>query len=374
MPMHQELSAAAQTAFAGLAQAARMAEINRTVADLPGGFVKKTIRGTVYWYYQVKSPDGKLHQAYIGAESPATLALMASHQDPSAKASQVQLVNLTRAAIELGCASVIPKHARIIERLADHGFFRAGGILVGTHAFLSYQNLFGVLWTSGVTTVDLYFAHTGKNISIAVPSNMAMDRRKAIDSLQMGFVPNNDQTTYKKADEPDLDLDFLTALHRSGDAPLAVPALNITLQPLKFMEFSMEATLPAVLLSRAGPIVVNVPRPERYAVHKLAVYGERPQNMRTKARKDLDQAAALIEYLARNDADALALAWENFNGRGPGWRKRAEQGREALASAFPEIGTALPKFRRPNRPGNRPGQAPSRKRLAPGARPPHGRQ
>ena len=343
--MHQEISAAAQTAFAGLAQSARTAEINRSVADIRGGFVKKTIHGVTYWYYQVKSPDGKLLQAYIGPESPETVALIASHRDANAKASRLQLKKLTKAAIELGCSSVIPKHAKIIERLADHAFFRAGGILIGTHAFLSYQNLFGVLWTSRVTTVDLDFAHTGKNISIALPSTISIDRRKAIESLKMGFVPNNDQTTYKKADEPDLDLDFLTSLHRDGDTPLNVPALNITLQPLKFMEFSMEATMPTVLLSRTGPIVVNVPRPERYAVHKLAVYGERPQNMRTKARKDLDQSAALIEYLAQNDRDALADAWENFNGRGPGWRTRAEQGRAALAAAFPGIAAAIPKYR-----------------------------
>ena len=345
MSMHQEMSAAAQTAFGGLAQSARIAEINRSVADIPGGFVRKTIHRLTYWYYQVKSPDGKLLQAYIGPESPDTLALMASHKDASARASQLQLRKLTKAAIELGCSSVIPKHAKIIERLADYAFFRAGGILIGTHAFLSYQNLFGVVWTSGLTTVDRDFAHTGKNISVALPSTIAIDKRKAIDSLKMGFVPNHDRTTYKKTDEPDLDLDFLTALHRDGDAPLNVPALNITLQPLKFMEFSMEATMPTVLLSRTGPIVVNVPRPERYAVHKLAVYGERAQNMRTKARKDLDQSAALIEYLAENDEDALAQAWENFNGRGPGWRARAEQGRAALAVAFPDIEAAIPRYR-----------------------------
>ena len=39
-----------------------------------------------------------------------------------------------------------------------------------------------------------------------------------------------------------------------------------TLQPLKFMEYSMEATMPVVLLARTGPIVVNVPRPERIAL------------------------------------------------------------------------------------------------------------
>lgn len=64
------------------------------------------------------------------------------------------------------------------------------------------------------------------------------------------------------------------------------------------------------LLSRTGPILVNAPPPEKYAVHKLLVYGERPQSMRIKAGKDLIQAAALIEYLAENDAQALQVFWD----------------------------------------------------------------
>ncbi len=31
----------------------------------------------------------------------------------------------------------------MIRRLSEYGFFRAGGVLVGTHAFLSYGNLLG---------------------------------------------------------------------------------------------------------------------------------------------------------------------------------------------------------------------------------------
>ena len=71
-------------------------------------------------------------------------------------------------------------------------------------------------------------------------------------------------------------------------APVFVKSLNVTLQPLKFMEFSMEATTQAVLLARRGPLVVTIPAPERYAVHKLllhgARHGERPEKQRTKAR------------------------------------------------------------------------------------------
>ena len=59
MALYQEFSAAAQTAFAGVDDAARQADLTRSVADLPGGFAKKTVSGRAYWYYQVKTPDGQ---------------------------------------------------------------------------------------------------------------------------------------------------------------------------------------------------------------------------------------------------------------------------------------------------------------------------
>ena len=59
--------------------------------------------------------------------------------------------------------------------------------------------------------------------------------------------------------------------------------------------------------------------------------------MRVKATKDLEQAAALIEYLAEHDAQALNMAWVDLMGRGPGWRSRAIEGLQALQALHPDI-------------------------------------
>ena len=336
MPLYQEFSAAAQTAFAGVDDAARQADLTRSVADLPGGFAKKTVSGRAYWYYQVKTPDGQLQQSYVGPDDAATQALIARHGDPVAKLARQHLVRMTRAAIELGCADIPPKHARVIERLADSGLFSAGGILVGTHAFLAYQNIMGVRWSAGTATLDLDFSHAGRNISLALPENLKLDTTAAIESLQMGFMPNQKRTSFKKADEPDFDLDFLTSRGRAGDAPVTVPRLNLTMQPLRFMELSLKDPLRSTLIARSGPMVVNLPRPERYALHKLLVYGERPQAQRTKARKDVAQAAALIDYLLLHDAAEIAAQWQDVNARGPGWRKRLQDGFQVMTALYPD--------------------------------------
>lgn len=338
MVMFVEQSAAAQTAYAGLAQAARQRDLQRSIADLPGGFVSKKIKGLEYWYYQFKLPDGKPQQTYIGPNDESTRELIVKHRDLSVKQAKKHLGNMCDAAIAFGCYQVIPKHARVLTRLTDHGLFRFGGVLAGTHSYLSYQNRFGVLWTGGETTVDLDFAHPGKNISIAINTNLKIDAHAAIDSLKMGFLPVNEGTSYIKEDEPDFDLDFLTCIHRLGDAPVYKPQLNLSLQPLKFMEFSIQNPMVSVLVASGGPIVVNVPRPERYALAKLILYKERLVGKQPeKATKDLVQAATLINYLSSREPEALLEAWDDLLARGPGWRSRAKVGFAALKDRHPNI-------------------------------------
>ena len=138
----------------------------------------------------------------------------------------------------------------------------------------------------------------------------------------MGFLPVNDGTRYVKGDEPDFDLDFLTCLHRRGGEPVRVPQLNLTLQPLRFMEFLMQDPAVSVLVASSGPVVTNVPRPERYALAKLVLYPERLAGTQPgKANKDLVQAASLVDYLSQNEPDALEEAWVDLLARGPTWRK-----------------------------------------------------
>ena len=76
---------------------------------------------------------------------------------------------------------------------------------------------------------------------------------------------------------------LVTPLHRGGAAPYVHPQLNITLQPLPFMEYSLEKFEQAVVFGNEGSVLVNVPSPERYALHKLLVFGERSGNFRAKS-------------------------------------------------------------------------------------------
>ena len=282
---------------------------------------------------------GKQMQMFLGSASDELTALIALHR--SGDANKVHLRQLTRQAIAAGCPTIVPSHAKIIERLSDAGFFRAGGILVGTHVYMAYQNYLGVRWQSAAPTVDLDFARAGRNVSVAIPSDVTMDLGSEIEALSMGFVPVKSLTSYIKSDEQDLQIDFVTCRHRGGDTPVLIKALNATMRPLKFMEFSMEAPIQVTLLAQRGQITVNAPPPEKYALHKLLVFGERPQNMRVKASKDLDQAASLIAYLTEHDAELLGETWQQLLARGPGWRSRTMEGLTAMKARYPDVDTSV---------------------------------
>ncbi len=80
--------------------------------------------------------------------------------------------------------------------------------------------------------------------------------------------------------------------------------------------------IPAPALYRSG-VPVQIPRPEKFAIHKLIVADRRrggPEQR--KARKDRGQAAFLINVLSQDRPDDLRDAYRDAMARGPRWRNR----------------------------------------------------
>lgn len=342
MNLFQELPTGAQVAYSEAFDVARHADLHRSIASLNGSFQSKDIKGKTYWYFAYRDAlDGKVRQIYVGPDSEKIEALKAKAAEPPKDG----LVRQAGAALAHGCASVLPKHFRIIRQLSDARFFQAGGLVIGSHAYIALGNLLGVRWEESTHTLDIDFAHAGPraNISVALPADVDIDVHSAIESLEMGFLPSlgfsgNSLGTYVSDREPELRLDFLTPLRREEKA-VECPNLKVALQPLKFLEFLIERPTQAVLLSEQGAIVVNVPDPARFALHKLIVTGERPMSERLKSHKDLVQAASVINYLLEQDhADHLREVYEDLDARGPGWRSRFNRGLERMTKLYPAVG------------------------------------
>lgn len=150
----------------------------RTASDLPGAFTAKTVKGRLYWYFQYTEPVGVRRQVFVWPEdSLAVQKLVAAAKVRPSGADSIG--PLARSAVVLGCEEVPARQFKVLQRLGEYGFFRAGGILVGTHAFLAYGNILGVRWGArdAARTQDIDFAQAGRgSISRARPGAMRAPR------------------------------------------------------------------------------------------------------------------------------------------------------------------------------------------------------
>jgi hypothetical protein len=334
------LSAAAQSAYAELFEIARQQDVARSVSNLSGSFNKKQVRGSTYWYYQyTEVGTGKLRQLFVGPDSPKLQQLV----ETSREKSEVALGAAAKAAVALGCASETPAHYRIIRRLNEIGFFHVGGILIGTHAFLAMGNMLGVGWGELSRTQDLDFAHAGRRVELALPASLEIETGDAIATLESGFLPvpgfrpGEKTATFMNNKDRHLRIDFLTPMVGGKEQVNEHEGLGVPLQPLRFLEFLLEDIQQAAIISALGATVVNIPDAVRYALHKLLVFVERRAVSPQKARKDLAQAAALLEVLSTYRADDVIACWSELLERGPGWRKRAKAAMSPLGERAPGL-------------------------------------
>jgi hypothetical protein len=339
-----ELPISAATAYAQLQSAALAVELARDVSHLHGSFSTKKVKATLQWYFSFRDPDQRVRQLYVGPDNDDVRALVAKAREAR---PLERLKPLALSALALGCTPTQRKHLSVILRINEFGFFRAGGVLVGTHAFLSYANQLGLRWSGSDQTSDVDFAHAGRNISIALPATVKARPHSALTTMSEGFLPlvqyrGAAGASYRHSSEPEFQIDFLTTQVAESAAPVDIENLDVVLQPLRFMEFALEGVEQATLFDPTGRcVVVSLPAPARYAVHKLLIVGERAGEFRAKVSKDLAQAASLLEYFSMADPDAVRIAWADALARGPGWRKRAREGKRALARTAKELAADL---------------------------------
>ena len=201
--------------------------------------------------------------------------------------------------------------------------------------------LFFSLLADASMTHDIDFAHAGKNISLVLNAGMTVQTHEAIQSLEMGFLPvsglgGKTGGAYLIPNEKEFRLDFLTPVGRDGEVPYEHPDLHVTLQPLKFMEYSLENVQQSALICGNQAVIVNVPHPARYALHKLIVVTLREGAFQIKTHKDLMQAGMLLSALKATRPWEVEDAWEDLISRGKGWSSRADHGMKQLCRMFPE--------------------------------------
>lgn len=324
----RRLPESVQVLYAELLDQLRAAEKDLRL-PIGGSFVSKIIGGNVYWYLQ-RDERGRRTQTYLGPETPDLLEQIAAAKEQQVDLKRRrQLVSMLRAG---GAASESRTFTAVLEVLADSFVFRLGGVLVGTQAFMCYANMLGVRFEAeSLRTADIDVAENAR-ISVAVAREGSLDILERLKSIEPRFaaVPEldpHDPSTSLKVRGSDLRVDFVTTMRRGRrKGPVPLPHLNIAAEPLEGLDYLIEKTTKAAVVGGGG-ILVNVPLPARYALHKLWVARNRPVSDQTKARKDLAQARQVVEVLLIDRPDDIEEATMAMQSRPKMWsRVRKEFG------------------------------------------------
>lgn len=322
------LSLTARTLYSELRELALALGASGPVGPMPGSVVGKTVKGKRYLYFQYRDLDGRSRQAYLGPDDARTRSLATRISDRATERvpDLVHLNELRAAFIGGGGAAMEHAPVRVLQGFAEAGVLQPGvgrAVLIGTHAFNVLGNLLGVRWTSPLQTQDMDHAGDADvDIAIRKPSLPAED---VLAKLDMGFIPvptldPRVPSTSFRVRGNELRVDLLVPLTgKPSTRPLFVPALNAVAQPLRFLDYLLAEPVAAVATGRRALVLLNVPAPERFALHKLLVAESRPAAFAVKAGKDREQAMQLIEALMEDAPDGVAEAKADLIGRGKGW-------------------------------------------------------
>jgi hypothetical protein len=196
-------------------------------------------------------------------------------------------------------------------------------VLIGTHAFAAFGPMLGLRWKDHHYTNDIDIAHGGRSMALALRPDDAAQAHDAL-TFDGGFVPSvledgSCGVTYRDSKNATFEIDFVVP-YVGVDDPVEVQALSVKAKPLRFLEFLLEDTQPAVALAPSGAsLLVRVPNPARFAAHKLIVATLRGPHEATKAIKDLAHFKALADVLPEEDLRESIAECMN---RGPGWKRR----------------------------------------------------
>jgi hypothetical protein len=333
VPRFTRLPLLIQTAYARVLDGLLTSE----VGDVEAGttLVSKVIAGHRYWYAQ-RYLDGKKVQSYIGRESPALLETLERWR--RARKEGESRAQLIAAAVAGGAYAVSAAEARVLELLAP--VFRRGAVLVGSHAFAVIGTAMGVRWEDAmVRTDDVDVAHDPR-IAVAVgpelePISFPATLGDAIPRFDV-LNPTSPATTFRVRGT-EIEVDLLTPMiGREIRKPVRIPALGAAAIPLRFLDYLIEESQPGAIIGGAGALV-RVPRPGRYAMHKLIIAGRR-HALSAKPPKDRTQAAALIELLDEELPGEIEVAWNAVKERGRNWITGV---RESVARLDPDVITRL---------------------------------
>ena len=301
---------------------------DEAISSIRGTPTRVERKGKVYWYdsYRIGTD---VRKTYIGEDTPELnarlerLKILRSETDERRK-HRARLIRILRAE---GFQGVDAGTGSLLSALAGAGAFRLGGTVVGTHAFRLYEGVLGIRYKFDqlAQTGDIDIA-SFEQLSLALDDIVAPPLQEVLADFSFAPVPSLDgnKVWRWRQSRNEMIVEFLTPSFGAEEGIRPLAALGVDAQSLHHLNYLIADPIKAVAVYRSG-ILVQVPRPECFAIHKLIVADRRREGADSlKSEKDRLQAEFLIEVLAEDRPDELLEAYAEARDSGPRWQQRLE--------------------------------------------------
>lgn len=287
------------------------------IDPLPPGHIafEEKARGGLYARWRRQGADGKpLSPQYLGTPD--------SEAYRRALAQKEELERIERSAKnlrKLGLAAEDNASAIVLAVLANAGFFRAGGMLVGTRAFRCLTNHLGFAVRPAVATQDVDIARP-QAIRLASPLPAgglpALLQETGLRFVAVPGLGHTEPSTSWRVVGKEIKLDLLVPCSRQYPAyqTVPVPELGAHATALAHMDYLLAESMEAVVIGKSQLVPVRVPMPARFLWHKLAISQLRIATFASKASKDIDQAACLAVCIGQDGIEELLVARDAMPG------------------------------------------------------------
>jgi hypothetical protein len=200
----------------------------------------------------------------------------------------------------------------VLRRLDKAGILK-DIVLVGSWCTLFYKKFFsGKKYMTSLTTRDM---------DLLIPQPKTIKVKVDVTELlkDLGFVVGfTGSQGYIRLEHPQLIVEFLVPERGKGsDKPYSLPQLGLNAQALRFLEFLSQNTI----RSKAGSIMITLPHPANFALHKLLVMRRRPKAERQA--RDKETAIRILNALIDSDqSDTIQKAFQAMPKRWQGIVKK----------------------------------------------------
>lgn len=277
---------------------------NEAFLGTPGNLTERVNEtGTRYWVHRFSNALDRRREVYLGkADDPKIAAQVDGLRNriESANATIAQIRLLARS----GFATVDRKAYYTIASLHNHGLFRAGALLIGSHAYGALLNAIGVRAVP-YATEDVDIARRETLALSGIPGFLEMLRETGIEFFEVPSLNRRaPSTSFAERGGARLKVDLLVPSTGEDYPTIPVPELKAHAKGVPYLAYLLGTSQEVPILSSHGAVLVRVPVPERYAIHKLIVSQLRNKTS-SKPEKDLRQAASLIEVLIERFPGAI---------------------------------------------------------------------